>query len=50
MYVVVVYHPVFVLLPVNITGSWYSEKKLSGTGRSKSGFKQKPEDTGLHYC
>jgi hypothetical protein len=46
----VVYQPDFVLLPVNITGPWYSEKKLSGTRRSESGFKHKQEDCGLHYC
>jgi hypothetical protein len=28
MSVIVFYQPVFVLLPVNITGSWYSEISL----------------------
>jgi|UPI0000F4CE1B hypothetical protein len=28
MSVMVVYQPVFVLLPVNITGPWYPEKSL----------------------
>ena len=28
MSVIVFYQPVFVLLPVNITGPWYSEKSL----------------------
>ena len=46
------YQPASVLLPVSITGPWYSEKKikLANTRRSELGFKQKQEDSELDYC
>lgn len=50
MSVMVVYQPAFVLLPVSMTGPWYSEKKLTNIGRSVSGFKQKQEGCGSDYC
>ena len=52
-------YQLFVLLPVSITGPWYSKKKqqtnkqtkkkLADTGRSESGFTEKQEGSGLNY-
>ena len=52
MYVMMVYQPIFVLLPVSFIGPWYSEKKkrLAGTGRSESGFKQEQEGSRPDCC